>query len=202
MPSFRPEILRAVGPTARRILDVGCGDGALARALSSPGVQVVGIEGDAAKAAAAREACVRVHGIDLDREEVPEPDASFDTLVYADVLEHLRDPWGVLARHRRLLAPQGRVVVSVPNAQHWRVSLGLLFGYWEYRDPDGLGHVLARDHLRFLTRAGLVSLMQGAGYAVGTVEAIASPLALALSPGPLRGLAAFQYVALGVPARP
>ena len=197
MPVFRPEILRAVGPAARRVLDVGCGEGGLARALSASGVQVAGIEGDPAKAAVARECCVRVHGIDLDREEVPEPDASFDTLVYADVLEHLRDPWGVLARHRRLLAPGGRTVVSVPNAQHWRISFALLAGRWEYRDPDGLGHILARDHLRFFTRAGLVAMMRGAGYAVDAVEASASPLALALSPGPLRGWAAFQYVAVG-----
>ncbi len=197
MPSFRPEILRAVGSSARRILDVGCGEGGLARSLAPLGAAVVGVEGDEAKAAAAREACVRVHVLDLERQDLPEPDASFDVLVYADVLEHLRDPWGVLARHRRLLAPSGRVVVSVPNAQHWRVSLALLGGRWDYRDPDGLGHILARDHLRFFTRRGLLALLEGAGYAVDSLEAIASPLALACSPGPLRGWTAFQYVAVG-----
>ena len=88
------------------------------------------------------------------------------------------------------------MVVSVPNAQHWRISLGLVAGHWDYRDPDGLGHILARDHLRFFTHAGLVALLRGAGYAVDTVEAIASPAALALSPGPLRGLAAFQWLAV------
>ncbi len=199
MPAFRPEILRAVGPAARRILDVGCGEGGLARALLSetPGALVVGVEGDPSKAEAARASCARVHVLDLEHEGIPEPDAAFDTLVYADVLEHLKDPWGVLARHRRMLAPGGRIVVSVPNAQHWKVSLGLMTGHWTYRDPDGLGHILARDHLRFFTREGLEALLQGAGYYTDTITAIASPMALALSPGPLRGLAAFQWVAVG-----
>ena len=197
---FRPEIVSAVGPAARRVLDLGCGDGGLARALS--GAEVVGVEADPGVAARACGACARVHVLDLDREEVPEPPAAFDTLVYADVLEHLKDPWGALARHRRLLAPGGRVVVSVPNAQHWRISLGLLAGRWTYRDPDGFGHALARDHLRFFTRREIAGAMASAGYAVTSVSSLASPLALALSPGPLRGLAAFQVLVQGTLAGP
>ncbi len=196
---FRPEIVEAVGPLARRLLDLGCGEGGLARAL--PGTAVVGVEADPEKAARAREACERVHVLDLDREDIPEPDGVFDTLVFADVLEHLQDPWGALVRHRRLLAEGGRLVVSVPNAQHWRVALGLLAGRWAYRDPDGFGHVLARDHLRFFTRREIVSALAGAGYAVDSVRPVASRLALALSPGPLSGLAAFQLVAVAHPVR-
>ena len=160
------------------------------------------MEADPGVAARACGACARVHVLDLDREEVPEPPAAFDTLVYADVLEHLKDPWAALARHRRLLAPGGRVVVSVPNAQHWRISLGLLAGRWTYRDPDGFGHALARDHLRFFTRREIAGAMASAGYAVTSVSSLASPLALALSPGPLRGLAAFQVLVQGTLAGP
>lgn len=184
MPSFRPEIVAALPPGARRVLDLGCGPGGLAEAL--PHLEVVGAD--------LRPGGARTHVLDLERDEVPEPDGSFDALVYADVLEHLRDPWGALARHRRLLAPGGTAVVSVPNAQHWRVSLGLLAGRWTYRDADGLGHVLSRDHLRFFTLREIRAALEGAGYAVLSTRAIASPLALALSPGPLRGLAAFQWL--------
>ena len=191
---WRPEILSALSPSARRILDLGCADGGLARALAGTGASVVGVESDPGAAERARGDCARVHVLDLEAAEIPEPDASFDALVCADVLEHLRDPWQALKRHRRLLVPGGRAVVSVPNAQHWRISLGLLAGCWTYRDPDGFGHILSRDHLRFFTRREIEGALRGAGYAVLTLRAVASRLALLLSPGPLRGLAAFQYV--------
>lgn len=197
---FRPEIVSAVGPAARRILDLGCGEGGLACAL--PGAEVVGVEADPGAAGLARASCARVHVLDLDRDDIPEPPSAFDTLVYADVLEHLKDPWAALARHRRLLVPGGRVVVSVPNAQHWRVSLGLLAGRWTYRDPDGFGHALARDHLRFFTRREIAGAMTSAGYRIASVRSLASPLALALSPGPLKGLAAFQVLVQGTLAKP
>lgn len=197
MPA-RPEILEALSGVRGPVLDLGCGDGVLARGLT--GVEVVGVEGSAGAAFEARHVCSRVHVLDLDREDVPEPPGSFEALVYGDVLEHLRDPWSALARHRALLRPGGRLVASVPNAQHWRTSLGLLLGRWSYRDPDGQGHVLARDHLRFFTRRTLVAAAEGAGYRVMRVRPVASSLALALSPGPLRGLAAFRYVLTAVSA--
>lgn len=195
MSPFRPEIVSAVGPSARRVLDIGCNGGGLA--LGLPAATVVGVEGDAAAAGQARKACARVHALDLDRDEIPEPDGAFDTIVYADVLEHLRDPWKALARHRRLLEPGGRAVVSVPNVQYWRTSLALLAGRWEYRPMDGGAHILAWDHLRFFTRRGIVSALAGAGYRVESVGSIGSPRFLPFAWGPLRGLATFQYVLVG-----
>ena len=202
MPPFRPEIVSALAdcPSTRRILDIGCNTGELARALAGSGARVVGVEGDPAAASRAREACVRVHALDLDREEIPEPDGSFDALVYADVLEHLIDPWKALSRHRRLLGPGGRSVISVPNVQHWRVLRDLLRGRWDYRDRDGVGHILARDHLRFFTLRGIRAALEGAGYRVETVRALTSRRALLLSPGPLRGFATFQWLLIARPA--
>ena len=40
-------------------------------------------------------------------------------IIFADVLEHLVDPWGVLRELRPMLSPGGRVLLSVPNIAHW-----------------------------------------------------------------------------------
>ena len=44
-----------------------------------------------------------------------------DALVYGDVLEHLREPWAVLARHVPLLSDDGLLIACIPNVQHWSV---------------------------------------------------------------------------------
>src|SRR5437868_10634770 len=112
----RPEMLGFIPPRTRRLLDVGCGRGAFAanvkRAL---GATVWGIElnPDAARIAATR--LDRVIERDI-AGALPElPDASFDCIVFNDVLEHLHDPYSVVADVARLLAPGGVVVASLPN---------------------------------------------------------------------------------------
>ncbi len=86
--------------------------------------------------------------------------AHASTAYYADILEHLRDPWRLLASQRELLAPGGHVVVSLPNVRHYPVVLGLLRGRWRYQDEG----VLDRSHLRFFTRDSARELVSGAGY--------------------------------------
>lgn len=94
----------------RRILDVGCGDGALLDRLA-PWGHAEGIEPDATTLGpgAARR---RIHLGPFDASF--RPDAPFDLVLFLDVLEHLDDPAAPLARARDLLRPGGRVFVSVP----------------------------------------------------------------------------------------
>jgi SAM-dependent methyltransferase len=90
----------------------------------------------------------------------------FDLIIALDVLEHLADPWSVLKRLRELLAPDGVLIVSIPNVAHYRVSWRLFFlGEWEYRD-EGL---LDRTHLRFFTRKTAVELLTSSGFLVTAV---------------------------------
>ena len=88
----------------------------------------------------------------------PDLGGTFDAIVYADVLEHLVDPLGVLLRLNRALAPGGAVVVSIPNVAHLWVRLSLLTGRFQY------GHrgILDRAHLRFFTQRSLEALLREA----------------------------------------
>ena len=73
-----------------------------------------------------------------------------DCLVFGDVLEHLVDPWAVLARLARLVCDGGQILACIPNVQHYSVIVSLLRGKWDYQD-EGL---LDRTHLRFFTLVG------------------------------------------------
>src|SRR5437667_419033 len=81
-------------------------------------------------------------------------DQRFDLLLALDVLEHLYDPWDVIARWAALLVPGGYVAISVPNVQNVNIIQDLLKGTFTYTD-DGL---LDATHIRFFTRATMVQM--------------------------------------------
>lgn len=130
---------------ARRILDVGCGDGLLLDRLT-PWGDAEGIEPDATTlgpGAAHR----KIHLGPFDASFRPE--APFDLVLFLDVLEHLDDPVAALARARALLRPAGRIFVSVP-------AFPLLW----------TGHDVLNHHRRRYTRASLTADAAAAGLTV------------------------------------
>ena len=109
----------------RRVLDVGCSSGYLARPLVERGCVVVGVELDPDAAAAAQTFCEDVLVGDVESMELPLEPASFDVVLCGDLIEHLRDPAGFLARVRPLLRADGRLVLSTPNVANWAMRLRL-----------------------------------------------------------------------------
>jgi 2-polyprenyl-3-methyl-5-hydroxy-6-metoxy-1,4-benzoquinol methylase len=153
------KLLRLVGE-GKRVLDIGCSSGYLARPLVQRGCIVIGIEQDAEAAEAAREVCAEVLVGDAETMELPLDQGSFDVLLCGDLIEHLRDPERFLARIRPLLRPEGRLVLTTPNVANWSVRLGLLVGRWRYTERG----ILDRTHLQLFTRSTLVEMLSGAGY--------------------------------------
>jgi methionine biosynthesis protein MetW len=150
-------------PDGALVLDVGCSTGYLAAEMAKRGCRVVGLEANPVAAAQARERCERVIVGDVEdpavRADLPR---EIDRLVLADVLEHLRDPWTVLEDLRELLAPEGRVIVSIPNIGHWSARRALARGRFPYAEHG----LFDRTHLRFFTRATARELAQRAGFVV------------------------------------
>jgi len=109
-------IERHAGPLLkRRVLDCGCGAGEYVRALLARGADAFGVEFDAQKieAGQAGELAARIRIGDL--EALAFPDASFDVALLNEVLEHVPDDAAALAEVRRVLRPDGRLVVLSPT---------------------------------------------------------------------------------------
>lgn len=147
----------------KKVLDVGCANGYLAKVLGERGCSVSGVEYDAAAAEEARPHLEQLVVGDLETLDLTAElgTGRFDVVVFGDVLEHLRDPLPVLKQARDLLAPGGYVVISIPNVAHGSVRLSLLQGRFDY-GPLGL---LDETHIRFFTRDNLRALLRDAGFA-------------------------------------
>jgi SAM-dependent methyltransferase len=161
----------------KRVLDLGCAAGAFGAALRQrfPGASVVGIEAGHAAAAKAQGRLDRV--IHARLEDISFADAGllrgeFDTVVAADILEHLPNPWDLLVRLRPFLAPRAQIVASIPNTRNITVVSSLLQdGRFDY-DERGL---LDITHLRFFTLSGIRRLFEETGYVLERDMAIILP---------------------------
>jgi len=161
-------------PTAR-VLDLGCSDGHLAATLRSRGHHVTGV--DVAASPGVEQRVDTFVAADLDRGLPEGLDGPFDVVVMADVLEHLRDPGALLeaVRTSDLLAPGGRVLVSVPNFGHWYPRVRVALGRFDY-DRRG---ILDAGHLRFFTRRSFERLVKTTGWSVARRDATGLPLEVA-----------------------
>jgi methionine biosynthesis protein MetW len=156
-------VQRHVPAHSSRILDLGCSAGALGAALKRrQDAVVVGVEinPDYASDASARLDRVIVSDIESFLDDPALPEAPFDCLIAADVLEHLVDPWTALRRAVDLLDPGATAVVSVPNVCQWRGLWRLVrTGRWPLDDAG----VFDRTHLRWFTRDDALHLVRQAG---------------------------------------
>lgn len=156
-----------VPESARRVLDLGCGNGALGAHLKRrPGREVVGVTFSEEEAREARSRLDDVLVCDLD-----DFDASglgrFDCVVCSHVLEHLTRPEDLLRRLRGSLSADGVLVVALPNALYWRQRFEFLRGRFEYTD----GGLMDRTHYRFYDWRTARALLTECGYAETASEA-------------------------------
>ncbi len=163
-------------PPAARVLDLGTGTGALGKYLQSrhPGTLIDGVTYNREEAAQAAAYYRRIEVDDLDTCELVSLFAkgSYDYIVCADVLEHLRNPAHILKASQQLLAPDGRLLISVPNAAYCGLIAELLGGDFRYRE-EGL---LDRTHLRFFTRRSLLRFLADANWQADTIETVTADL--------------------------
>jgi SAM-dependent methyltransferase len=154
----RADLLPYLPASAGHVLEIGCGRGHTGRLIQDAlGCRVTGVEQHPGVAAEAAQRLWRV--IVGDAQALP-LDGRYDAIVASELVEHVADPDALLLKLKPLLAPDGRIVLSIPNVGHYSVVEDLLAGRWDYL-PAGL---LCYTHLRFFTRHTLVEWMQRLGF--------------------------------------
>ena len=141
-------VVRMVGRD-RRVLEIGCGPGSITKILRNHNnCTITGLELDPDAIPLVEPYCEQVIQADLnniDWTALANDHAKFDTVVAADVLEHLYNPWKTLSSLKALLSPSGEIVISLPHVGHAALAACLMTGSFEYRDWG----LLDRTHIRF-----------------------------------------------------
>lgn len=182
----RKDIVTAFLHPPRRALDIGCATGATAEYLKTiyPSLWIAGVEPSPIAAEIARQRsdlviCGRFEEISL--EDYGISHSSIDTVILADVLEHMYDPWGVLVRLRPYLTDDAQVLASIPNISNLWLLDQLARGRFPY-EPIGL---LDITHIRFFTKEEIHKLFEQTGYTIEYWDRIIDPRlhAVTLKPG-------------------
>jgi SAM-dependent methyltransferase len=161
---LRSGFLRAHTVDGDRALDLGCGEGAFTQLLAQAGAEVVGA--DVAQAALER-ARTRHPGLEYRLVDVDGPlpfrDCQFNLVWASEVIEHIPDTARWLSEVRRVLAPEGRLLLTTPSHGRLRLALG---GIENFSEPLG-------DHLHLYTRTSLSALLEEFGFVQVQVRAVA-----------------------------
>lgn len=164
MSQLRTDLALIADHVARgaRVLDVGCGDGALLQALRDErGCQVNGMEIDPANVADCVGKGLSVIQGDADKDLAFYPDGAFDYAILSQTLQTTMRPDKVM---EELLRIGRRAFVSFPNFAHWRVRMSLLWGgrmpvtrllpvAW-YETPN-IHHLTVSDFRAFVAERGI-----------------------------------------------
>ena len=152
-------------------LEVGAADGQMTEYLLQSFPRLVVVEGSVTYCETLRERFgseLEVHNVLI---EAFEPAEQFDTILLAHILEHVEDPIAIIARVSQWLAPGGRVLIAVPNANSFHRLLGVKMGFLSR--PDTFSE---RDsmlgHRRVYSLDRLVADIEQAGLEVETTGGI------------------------------
>lgn len=152
-------------PENTKVLDVGCATGIIGQLLKKyKKCQIDGIELDeeAIKVAKSTEAYNHFYNFSItDIEEKKYKDfmqdsTKYDYIIFADVLEHLVKPWEIIYNFSKKLKKNGKILISVPNANHIDVIKGLMNNNFNY---NTIG-IMDNTHLRFFTSLSFFGMME------------------------------------------
>lgn len=160
----RHEVIGMINSPAHaelNVLEVGCACGGTLLEIKNqyPNANLYGIELNPHSAKMAS-LIADVRAENIEQEVLAYPQHHFDYIIFADVLEHLYDPWFVVRNMTKYLKHGGKLLISIPNVMHYSLLRDTINGNWTYTDAG----LLDRTHVRFFTLNEVGRMMRQAGY--------------------------------------
>lgn len=199
---LRKDVIDLIKGHPSNVLDVGCSNGVLLDYLKKQNgaLYAVGIEYDSVLAGEAISRADKVIVSDLDNFDVETlGNTKFDLIVFADVLEHTKEPYIVLKKILKLASENAQIVISLPNIQHWTAIKNLLICQWPQRERG----LFDKTHLRFFTLRSIQELAVASGLEIEEISRkyritdAASKINLfsrLFALGPLKPFLVYQYI--------
>jgi SAM-dependent methyltransferase len=166
-----------------RLLDIGCGDGAVTVQLmqSMAAKEAFGVDIAPEAVAAARAKGVNAFCVDIDNRDLPFEDGWFDVVYCGEIIEHLFDPDHLLLETRRVLKAAGSCVLTTPNLGGWSNRVALLLGFQPYPmavspTNEAVGKLVFSGqagqwgHIRVFTLRALKELVRLHGFVIHSVK--------------------------------
>jgi 2-polyprenyl-3-methyl-5-hydroxy-6-metoxy-1,4-benzoquinol methylase len=166
----RSEMLEFFPLNSKKVLDVGCGQGAFAKQIKDLyQTETWGIEYMESHAKEAQKVLDKVFIGECEKFIDDLPDNYFDVIYFNDVLEHLFDPYMVLERMKQKLNDKGRIVSSLPNIRyHGALKMFILKKDWKYQNSGVMDHT----HVRFFTKKSIERMYKDLGFNIITHKGI------------------------------
>jgi len=143
----RLELLASRVRAGEKVLEVDCGPGVLAKKMRERGADVTATDLSSVAVQRARDKGIPAQQVDIDTQDLPFADATFDVVVSNSAIEHRFFHERSFGECARVLKPGGRFIVCLPNIAHWKCRLWVLSGrfpYVQHSPTDAM-------HLRFFT---------------------------------------------------
>jgi len=183
---FRKTISLILKCKPHDILELGFESQALSKAIMKhTGAKYVGVDVSDVVVNAARDSGINAVRVDASREALPFDPGSFDLILCSEVIEHLYDPDFAIDEFKRVLRPNGRIIITTPNLAAWYNRFLLLVGMQPIHTEVSTRRVIGRrlsilgqggipvGHIRLFTFQGLVDFIDLHGLTLVRVEGYA-----------------------------
>lgn len=118
------EVAKFIKPGSK-ILDIGCNEGKIRYYLKEP--NYFGVDLDKNLIEKLKSEGVQAKIVNLNKEDIPFQNQKFDYILLLDIIEHVADSRNLIQNSKKLLNPQGRLIITLPNDYHLMNKLRFCF---------------------------------------------------------------------------
>jgi 2-polyprenyl-3-methyl-5-hydroxy-6-metoxy-1,4-benzoquinol methylase len=160
--SFNKYIYNLI-PRNKKILEVGCNTGNLGYSLiKNKSCKVYGLDYSKKAINIAKKRLTKAIVFDLETYSIPYKNETFDIIIFADVLEHIRYPEKTITDYKKTLKKDGIIIASIPNVANINIRWNLFWGNWNYKEWG----ILDKTHMRFFTKKTIKQLFNDQNYKI------------------------------------